>query len=72
MKSRIQKAYPESTFGMTKAEKIYVTDFTKRTSHERGVEISEVLPKDPNDSTVDMDCCVVLNTNVLSVDYNVT
>lgn len=71
MKSRILKAYPESTFGTTKAEKIYVADFTKRTSNERGVEISDVLPRDPNDSTADMDCCIVLNTNVLSIDYNV-
>lgn len=71
MKSRILATYPDSVFGTTKASKIYVADFTKRTDNKRGVEIGEMQPKDPNDASVYMDCCVIVNDNALQIDYNV-
>lgn len=71
MRSRISATYKDSTFGTTNSSKIYVADFSKRTNKARGVEIHEQQPKDPNDKTIDMDCCVVLNGNTLQIDYNV-
>lgn len=71
MKNRILTAYSDSVFGTTNASKIYVADFTKRTQNARGVEIHESLPKDPNDATIDMDCCIVINGNELQIDHNV-
>ena len=60
MRNRILAAYPDSEFGTTNAPKIYVADFSKRTNKARGVEIHEIMPKDPDNDTSDMDCCVVL------------
>ena len=71
MRNRILAAYPGSTFGTTDAPTIYVADFSKRTNKARDVEIHGVQPKDPNDNTIDMDCCIVTNDTNLSVDYNV-
>ena len=71
MRNRILAAYPNSTFGTTDAPKIFVADFSKRTNKVRGVMIDDVQPKDPNDNTVDMDCCIVINGTNLSVDHNV-
>lgn len=71
MKNRILTAYSDSVFGTTNAPKIYVADFTKRTQNARGVEIHELQPKNPNDVTTDMDCCIVINGNALQIDYNV-
>jgi len=71
MRNRILAAYPDSTFGKTDATTIYVADFSKRTNKARDVEIHDVQPKDPNDNTIDMDCCIVVNGNELQIDYNV-
>lgn len=71
MRNRILAAYPSSTFGTTDAPTIYVADFSKRTNKARDVEIHDVQPKDPNDNTINMDCCIVINDTNLSVDYNV-
>lgn len=71
MRNRILAAYPGSTFGTTDAPTIYVADFSKRTNKARDVEIHDVQPKDPNDNTINMDCCIVINDTNLSVDYNV-
>ena len=71
MKNRILAAYPESEFGTTNSRQIFVADFTERTKSVRGVEIHEVLPNDPNDETVEMDCCAIANESALQIDYNV-
>ena len=71
MKNRILAAYPDSEFGTTNAQQIFVADFTERTKSVRGVEIHEVLPKDPKDETIDMDCCAISNETNLQIDYNV-
>ena len=71
MKNRILAAYPESEFGTTNSQQIFVADFTERTKSVRGVEIHEVLPNDPNDETVEMDCCAIANESALQIDYNV-
>ena len=71
MRNRISATYPDSTFGTSSSSKIFVADFSKRTNKARGVEIHELMPKDPNDATTDMDCCIVINGNALQIDYNV-
>lgn len=71
MRNRILAAYPESVFGTINSSQIFVADFTKRTNSVRGVEIHEIQPKDPNEGTVDMDCCVIANETELPIDYNV-
>lgn len=71
MRDRILSAYPDSELGTTNAQQIFVADFTERTKSVRGVEIHEVLPKDPKDETIDMDCCAISNETNLQIDYNV-
>ena len=71
MRNRILAAYPESKFGTINSKQIFVADFTKRTNNVRGVEIHTSQPKDPNEESVGMDCCVVANETELSIDYNV-
>ena len=71
MRNRILAAYPESKFGTINSKQIFVADFTKRTNNVRGVEIHASQPKDPNEESVVMDCCVVANETDLSIDYNV-
>lgn len=71
MKNRILAAYPGSTFGTTASPRIYIADFSKRTNKAREVEIHETQPCDPNDNTIDMDCCVVANIGSMQIDYNI-
>lgn len=71
MRNRILAVYPNSEFGTTSAPQIYVADFSKRTNKARGVEIHEIMPKDQNSDTTNMDCCVLLNGSTLQIDYNV-
>lgn len=71
MKNKILTAYPDSVFTTTKAEKLFVADFTKRTKNVRGVEISEEQPKMPTDSSIDMPCFVLNNNYRQSVDFNI-
>ena len=71
MKNRILAAYPESEFVTKRSEKLFVADFSKRTNKERGIEISEEQPKDPNDNDLPMHNFVINNTNRHPIDYNV-
>ncbi len=76
MRNRILAAYPDSTFGATKSETIYIADFTKRTtkfekSQKRGVEFLFIHPCDPNDAQQNMPCLVLDNHNHISIDYNI-
>ena len=76
MKNKILTACPNSTFGSTKSEVIYIADFTKRTAQyenslRRGVEFLFDQPIDPNEPQKIMPCLVVDNSNRISVDYNV-
>ena len=71
MRNRILAAYPESEFGTINSKEVFVADFTKRTNSVRGVEIHEIQPKDPNEESVNMDCCVIANETELPIDYNV-
>jgi len=70
MKNRILAIYPDSEFGTTNSQQIFVADFTERSQNMRGVEIHEVQPSSPKDET-DMDCCVIINESELQIDYNV-
>ncbi len=70
MKNRILAIYPDSEFGTTNSQQIFVADFTDRSQNMRGVEIHEVQPSSPKDET-DMDCCVIINESELQIDYNV-
>lgn len=71
MKNRILAAYPDSEFGVTQSNSIFVADFSRRTQKVRGVEIHEALPKDPNDEKVSMDCLIITNGTEMQIDYNV-
>ncbi len=71
MKNRILNKYPDSVFTTTRSQKVYFADFSKRTNKNRGVEVSETIPKDPNDENLDMDCFVIDNSNCHSFEYNV-
>lgn len=71
MKNRILEKYPDSVFTTTRFQKVYFADFSKRTNKNRGVEVSETLPKDPNDENLDMDCFVMDNSHCHSLDCNV-
>ena len=71
MKNRILAAYPDSEFVTKKSEKLFVADFSKRTNKERGIEISEEQPKDPNDNDLPMHYLVINNTDRHPIDYNV-
>ena len=70
MKDRILAAYPDSEFGTSNSQQIFVADFTERSQNMRGVEVHEVQPSSPKDET-DMDCCVIINESELQIDYNV-
>lgn len=71
MRSRILNAYPDSEFGTVESDKIFVADFSIRTDNARRVEIHAFQPKDPNDATKEMDCCVIDNNTELRIDYTV-
>lgn len=70
MKDRILATYPDSEFGTSNSQQIFVADFTKRTTNQRGVEIHELKPYNDIDKT-EMDCCVIINESELQIDYNV-
>ena len=70
MKNKIQAVYPQSVFCSSTASKLYIADFTERTSSNRKVEFHEIIPKVPS-STTDMDCLVFENISQLSVVCNI-
>ena len=70
MKNKIQAVYPQSVFCSSTASKVYIADFTERTSSNRKVEFHEIIPKVPS-STTDMDCLVFENISQLSVVCNI-
>lgn len=57
MKNKIQAVYQQSVFCSSRAPKLYIADFTERTSSNRKVEFHENIPQAP-DSDKDMDCLV--------------
>lgn len=71
MKNKLLNKYPNSAFNNTKATEIFIADFTKRTAGQRGVEITEDQPSDPNDSNKKMPCFVIDNPNTQSIEYNI-
>lgn len=70
MKNKIQNVYQQSVFCSSKAPKLYIADFTERTSSNRKVEFHEKIPQAP-DSNTDMDCLVFENSSELSVICNI-
>lgn len=71
MRNRILAVYPDSVFQSSKAPTLFVADFSVRTHKERGVELHEVLPKEPNIPNKDMDCSLLSNEQSLSIDFNI-
>lgn len=70
MKNKIQAVYQQSVFCSSTAPKLYIADFTERTSSNRKVEFHENIPQAP-DSDKDMDCLVFENSSELSVICNI-
>ena len=71
MKNKLLNKYPNSAFNNTKATEIFIADFTKRTGNQRGVEIAENQPSDPNDSNKKMPCFVI-DKNILKIGDNIS
>ena len=71
MKNKLLEKYPDSIFNKTKAKEVFIADFTKRTESQRGVEITEIQPFDPNDATRKMPCFMIANPNEQCIEYNV-
>lgn len=70
MKNKILAVYPQSVFCRSTAPKLYIADFTERTSSNRKVEFHDIIPQVP-DNTTDMDCLVFENSSQLSVICNI-
>ena len=70
MKNKILAVYPQSVFCRSTAPKLYIADFTERTSSNRKVEFHDIIPQVP-DNTTDIDCLVFENSSQLSVICNI-
>lgn len=71
MKNRILSVYPNSIYQTSSAPIIYVADFSERTNKERGVEIHDDVPSDPNNESQNMDCLQLYNKPRMVVDINI-
>lgn len=71
MKDRILSVYPNSIYQTSSALIIYVADFSERTNKERGVEIHDDVPSDPNNGLKKMDCLQLYNKQRMVVDFNI-
>ena len=71
MKNKISSVYPNSNYQTSSAPIIYVADFSVRTNKERGVEIHDNVPSNPNDESQDMDCLQIHNEQQISIDFNI-
>ena len=70
MKNKIQAVYRQSIFCSSTSIKLYIADFTDRTSSKRKVEFHETIPQAP-DGAKDMDCLVIENSLKLSIVCNI-
>ena len=71
MRSKITSKYPASTFVKLGSALIFVADFSERTGNAKKVEVHPSIPRDPNDSTKEMDCLCFHNKKQLSLEFNV-
>lgn len=70
MRNKILGVYPQSKFQSSGVKVIYVADFSERTQKVRGVEISEIHLRTPDDLG-DMDCLKINNDRPIILDFNV-
>lgn len=70
MKNKIQAVYRQSVFYSSTSIKLYIADYSERTSFKRKVEFHETIPQAPC-GTKDMDCLVIENSSQLSVVCNI-
>lgn len=69
MRNKISEAFPKTRTGSTASRAIFIADFTERTKGVKGVEVVGEQPMDPNDGSVEMDCCIVKNSEEMPVVY---
>lgn len=69
MRNKISEAFPKTRSGSTASRTIFIADFTERTNGVKGVEVVDEQPMDPNDGSVEMDCCIVKNSEGMPVVY---
>lgn len=70
MKTEIQQAYPNSVFGQSSSNILYVADFTERSGRTMDVENHDTLPSAPDGSGA-MDCLIVVNPEAVTINYNI-
>lgn len=70
MKNKIQAVYRKSVFYSSTSIKLYIADYSERTSFKRKVEFHETIPQAPC-GTKDMDCLLLENSSRIPVVCNI-
>lgn len=71
MRNKIRLHFPDTYITTRSVANIYVADFSERTNHLRGVEVSNFHPDCPIDASKKMDCMIIHNAMLIDVDFNI-